>query len=80
MAWAVLIADLHPPLRVINTRGASEAWLAKRVLAHVFPRYSNDGLYGGRKASYTTGERIELAARLRAAAVAANGTEVIKFV
>jgi len=34
---------------------------------HVFPRYSNDGLYGGRKVPYTTEERIELAASLRAA-------------
>lgn len=32
---------------------------------HVFPRYQNDGLYGGRKALYTVEERIELAARLR---------------
>ena len=34
---------------------------------HVFPRYSNDGLHAGPKAPYTTGERIELAASLRAA-------------
>jgi len=34
---------------------------------HVFPRYSNDGLRAGTKERYTTEERIELAARLRAA-------------
>ncbi len=34
---------------------------------HVFPRFPNDGLYGGLKARYTTEERIELAERLRAA-------------
>ena len=34
---------------------------------HVFPRYSNDALYAGQKMTYTTEERIELAARLRAA-------------
>jgi histidine triad (HIT) family protein len=34
---------------------------------HVFPRYSNDGLHAGQKMLYTTEERIELAASLRAA-------------
>ncbi|WP_448098203.1 HIT family protein [Luteibacter yeojuensis] len=34
---------------------------------HVFPRYSNDGLHAGRKMPYTVEERIEFAARLRAA-------------
>jgi histidine triad (HIT) family protein len=34
---------------------------------HVFPRYSNDGLYAGQKVLYTPEERIELAATLRAA-------------
>lgn len=34
---------------------------------HVFPRYPDDGLHAGQKLPYTTGERIELAARLRAA-------------
>jgi histidine triad (HIT) family protein len=34
---------------------------------HVFPRYSNDGLHRGKKVLYTTEERIELAANLRAA-------------
>jgi histidine triad (HIT) family protein len=34
---------------------------------HVFPRYPNDGLYGGKKELYRVEERIELAARLRAA-------------
>ncbi|WP_231104402.1 HIT family protein [Xanthomonas graminis] len=34
---------------------------------HVFPRYANDGLYGGQKVRYATEERIALAARLRAA-------------
>jgi histidine triad (HIT) family protein len=34
---------------------------------HVFPRYTGDGLREGRKARYAAGERIELAARLRAA-------------
>jgi len=33
----------------------------------VFPRYANDGLYGGQKVRYATEERIALAARLRAA-------------
>lgn len=34
---------------------------------HVFPRYPDDGLHAGQKLPYTTEERIELAARLRAA-------------
>jgi len=34
---------------------------------HVFPRYSNDGLYGGRKVPYAIEERMQLAASLRAA-------------
>ncbi|HET6586449.1 MAG TPA: HIT domain-containing protein [Oleiagrimonas sp.] len=34
---------------------------------HVFPRYSNDELHAGQKVPYTTEERIELAASLRAA-------------
>jgi len=34
---------------------------------HVFPRYTNDGLHAGRKVLYTTEERSELAAGLRAA-------------
>ena len=34
---------------------------------HVFPRYSNDGLHAGQKVLYTTEERVELAASLRAA-------------
>ncbi|WP_429200282.1 HIT family protein [Luteibacter sp. W1I16] len=34
---------------------------------HVFPRYSNDGLRVGQKVPYTTEERMELAASLRAA-------------
>lgn len=34
---------------------------------HVFPRYTNDGLYGGQKVRYATEQRIALAARLRAA-------------
>lgn len=34
---------------------------------HVFPRYTDDGLYGGRKAAYAVEERIALAARLQAA-------------
>lgn len=34
---------------------------------HVFPRYSNDGLHKGQKALYTNEERIEMAAKLRAA-------------
>jgi histidine triad (HIT) family protein len=34
---------------------------------HVFPRYSNDGLYAGQKVPYAAEERIELAARLRTA-------------
>ncbi|WP_241762619.1 HIT family protein [Dyella ginsengisoli] len=34
---------------------------------HVFPRYSEDGLHGGKKVPYTTEERIDLAASLRAA-------------
>jgi len=34
---------------------------------HVFPRYPNDGLYAGQKVPYTTEERVDLAARLRAA-------------
>nr|WP_255494629.1 HIT domain-containing protein [Luteibacter sp. Sphag1AF] len=32
---------------------------------HVFPRYANDGLYGGQKVAYTIAERMELAASLR---------------
>jgi histidine triad (HIT) family protein len=34
---------------------------------HVIPRYPDDGLHAGRKVPYASGERIELAARLRAA-------------
>ncbi|TKS54870.1 HIT family protein [Luteimonas yindakuii] len=34
---------------------------------HVFPRYPDDGLHAGQKLPYATAERIELAARLRAA-------------
>ncbi|WP_434032076.1 HIT family protein [[Pseudomonas] boreopolis] len=34
---------------------------------HVFPRYTNDGLYAGEKAPYTVEERMELAAKLRSA-------------
>lgn len=34
---------------------------------HVFPRYSNDGLYGGEKVRYSTEERIKLAKSLRSA-------------
>jgi len=34
---------------------------------HVFPRYSNDGLYGGRKVPYAIEERMQLAASLRSA-------------
>lgn len=34
---------------------------------HVFPRTTGDELYAGKKMPYTTEERIELAARLRAA-------------
>jgi histidine triad (HIT) family protein len=34
---------------------------------HVFPRNPNDGLYGAEKLLYTPDERMELAARLRAA-------------
>lgn len=34
---------------------------------HVLPRYTNDGLHAGQKVLYTTEERIELAASLRAA-------------
>ncbi|HTV85822.1 MAG TPA: HIT family protein [Dyella sp.] len=34
---------------------------------HVFPRYPNDGLHAGRKVPYSTEERMELAASLRAA-------------
>lgn len=33
---------------------------------HVFPRYPNDGLYGGKKVPYTIAERIDIAAQLRA--------------
>jgi histidine triad (HIT) family protein len=33
---------------------------------HVFPRFLADGLWGGHKTPYTTEERLELAARLRA--------------
>jgi histidine triad (HIT) family protein len=33
---------------------------------HVFPRYTNDRLHAGQKVLYTTEERIELAASLRA--------------
>lgn len=34
---------------------------------HVFPRFPNDGLYGGKKALYAPEERIDLACKLRAA-------------
>jgi histidine triad (HIT) family protein len=34
---------------------------------HVIPRYPGDGLHAGRKVRYAVEERIELAARLRAA-------------
>ena len=34
---------------------------------HVFPRYSGDGLWGGQKVAYDEKERLELAAKLRAA-------------
>lgn len=34
---------------------------------HVIPRYSGDALWGGRKVAYDEKERLELAARLRAA-------------
>ena len=34
---------------------------------HVFPRYPDDGLRAGQKIPYTPGERIEVAASLRAA-------------
>lgn len=34
---------------------------------HVFPRYSNDGLYAGPKVRYATEERMAWAAKLRAA-------------
>jgi histidine triad (HIT) family protein len=34
---------------------------------HVFPRFHNDGLYGGEKAIYGTDERQEVAGRLREA-------------
>ena len=34
---------------------------------HVFPRYSNDGLYGGKKVPYAIEERMRLAESLRAA-------------
>jgi histidine triad (HIT) family protein len=34
---------------------------------HVIPRYPDDGLHAGCKVPYASGERIELAARLRAA-------------
>ena len=44
--------------------GDQDAW---HFHLHVFPRYSNDGLHAGKKVLYATEERIELAARLRAA-------------
>lgn len=34
---------------------------------HVFPRFHDDGLWGGDKALYTAEERLEVAGRLRAA-------------
>lgn len=55
---------------VISTRqhngpaGNQDVW---HYHLHVFPRYSNDGLYTAQKLRYTTEERIELAASLRAA-------------
>jgi histidine triad (HIT) family protein len=32
---------------------------------HVFPRFHNDGLYGGARALYETEERLDVADRLR---------------
>jgi histidine triad (HIT) family protein len=34
---------------------------------HVFPRFQDDGLYGGKRAAYEAHERLELADRLRTA-------------
>jgi histidine triad (HIT) family protein len=34
---------------------------------HVFPRFRDDGLYGGDRALYETKERLEIASRLRGA-------------
>jgi len=67
LAQAMLAAF---PCEGISTRqhngpaGNQDVW---HYHLHVFPRYTNDGLYAGRKVPYTTEERMELAGILRAA-------------